>query len=74
MMTLVSLYFALNESGIVANIVSLLGQMLNDPSLRYRKLTQEITMLLTVPIEMLNLNARSHSKSPTLTLQRNKKN
>ena len=55
MMTLVSLYFALNESGIVANIVCLLGQMLNDPSLRYKKLTQEMTMLLTVPIEMLNL-------------------
>lgn len=74
MMTLVSLYFALNESGIVANTVSLLGQMLNDPSLRYKKLIQEMTMLRTVPIEMLNLNARSHSKSATLTLQRNKKN
>ena len=64
MMTLVSLYFALNESGIVANIVSLVGQMLNDPSLRYRKLTQEITMLLTVPTEMLNLNHRIPRAQP----------
>lgn len=47
MITLVSLYFDLNDSSIFSTISSLPGQMLNDPCLRCEKLAHEITTLYT---------------------------
>lgn len=48
------LVFTLKLSGIVPSIISLLGQMLICPNLKYIKLIHMIIILLTVDVDTLN--------------------
>ena len=72
--TLVLGYLSLKDWGIALSIVSLSGQMLRWPNFKYRKLIQDMQILLIVDTCTLNLWAKSSSNNPSLILIRTIKN
>lgn len=73
-MTVVPLYLSLRHWGLWSSTISLSGNIFNSLNLKKTNLIQVVTILLTSPWDILNLQARSSSSRPTLHRHKRRKN
>ena len=72
-MTVVPLYISLGHWGLWSSMISLSGNIFNSLNPKKTNLIQVVRILLTRPWDILNLQARSSSSTPTLQRHKRRK-